>query len=154
MDTDLSLEIYLDGSCLIDGEGTSACYTCPCLTSAPFSRRPRNEDRAGLLWGERRALTLRHLLALVWGRGWCLQAARRASIAQGAGLLRAVQTMFPLDEQRGDMIRRFRGMVRGGPAFPGETYPARGARLGQNASNLRAVTCRFVMPRRRCPWEG
>lgn len=47
------------------------------------------------------------------------QAARRASLGQGAGLLRAAQAMFPLDEQCGRIITEFRAMVRGGLAHSG-----------------------------------
>lgn len=45
-----------------------------------------------------------------------VQAARRASLAQGAGLLRAAQAMFPLGEDSGGMISEFRALVRGGSA--------------------------------------
>lgn len=47
------------------------------------------------------------------------QAARRASLAQGAGLLRAAQAMFPLGEFSGAIISEFRALVRGGAAFQG-----------------------------------
>ncbi|CAM9314706.1 unnamed protein product [Scytosiphon promiscuus] len=44
------------------------------------------------------------------------EAARRASLAQGAGLLRAAQAMFPLGKECGEMISDFRALVRGGSA--------------------------------------
>lgn len=47
------------------------------------------------------------------------QAARRASLAQGAGLLRAAQAMFPLDDCSGVIVGEFRALVRGGAAFQG-----------------------------------
>lgn len=52
------------------------------------------------------------------------QASRRASLAQGAGLLRAAQAMFPLGDECGGIISKFRGLVRGGSAAisEGETH--------------------------------
>eukprot|EP00752_Nemacystus_decipiens_P003883 g3569.t1 len=44
------------------------------------------------------------------------EAARRASLAQGAGLLRAAQAMFPLGEECSGTISEFRALVRGGGA--------------------------------------
>ncbi|CAM9957436.1 unnamed protein product [Pylaiella littoralis] len=44
------------------------------------------------------------------------EASRRASLAQGAGLLRAAQAMFPLGDECGGIISKFRGLVRGGSA--------------------------------------
>eukprot|EP00903_Cladosiphon_okamuranus_P013422 g12503.t1 len=48
------------------------------------------------------------------------EAARRASLAQGAGLLRAAQAMFPLGGECGATISKFRALVRGGPAAASE----------------------------------
>lgn len=51
------------------------------------------------------------------------QAARRASLAQGAGLLRAAQAMFPLGEFSGVIVSEFRALVREDAAFQGLEVP-------------------------------
>lgn len=51
--------------------------------------------------------------------GPVVQAARRASLAQGAGLLRAVHAMFPLGSQCGAIISLYRAHVRAGSSVLG-----------------------------------
>ncbi|CAM9125689.1 unnamed protein product [Hapterophycus canaliculatus] len=52
------------------------------------------------------------------------EAARRASLAQGAGLLRAAQAMFSLGDECGGIISEFRTLVRGGSATGSEAATA------------------------------
>ncbi|CAN0009884.1 unnamed protein product [Laminaria digitata] len=55
------------------------------------------------------------------------EAARRASLAQGAGLLRAAQAMFPLGEFSGVIVSEFRALVREGASFQGVQHQGTGA---------------------------
>ncbi|CAM9514170.1 unnamed protein product [Ectocarpus sp. 4 AP-2014] len=69
-----------------------------------------------LLREARRAHTLEAWLEVDSVAHACItaEAARRASLAQGAGLLRAAQAMFPLGEECGANINEFRALVRRG----------------------------------------
>ncbi|CAN0406710.1 unnamed protein product, partial [Ectocarpus sp. 8 AP-2014] len=69
-----------------------------------------------LLREARRARTLEAWLEVDSVAHACItaEAARRASVAQGAGLLRAAQAMFPLGEKCGAIISEFRALVRRG----------------------------------------
>ncbi|CAM9572485.1 unnamed protein product [Ectocarpus sp. 12 AP-2014] len=92
-----------------------------------------------LLREARRARTLEAWLEVDSVAHACItaEAARRASLAQGAGLLRAAQAMFPLREECGAIVNEFRALVRrgGSAAFSEEPLHLAGGGGGDQATS-------------------